>query len=80
MGISRHFVTGLALGILLCGCSPDTLTAAGTAASSAAMAAKQGEQEKAIADQKIKAMQEALQQHDRNLSEQVDRAPDRGSQ
>jgi hypothetical protein len=72
-----HAVTGLAIAVLLPGCGPDALTAAGSAATSAAVAAKQAEQQKAMADQKIKAMQEALRQHDRNMSEQVDPAPDR---
>jgi hypothetical protein len=56
----------------LSGCGPDTLTAATSNAASAAAAARQAQEEKAMADQKIQAMQQALQQHDRNLSEQAD--------
>jgi hypothetical protein len=80
MNTAKRFLVGWALTLTLAGCGPDALTAAGTAANSAAMAAKQGQQDKAVADQKIKAMQEALQQHDRDLREQADHGPDRGTQ
>lgn len=62
-----------AAAFLLCACSPDTLTAAGSNATSAAIAAKQAQQEKAMADQRIRAMQESLDKHDRSTAEQLDR-------
>jgi hypothetical protein len=65
-------LAGLALSAVLWGCGPDSLTAATANATAAAAAAKQGQQEKAMADQKIKAMEEALQKHDQDLREQAD--------
>lgn len=67
-----------AAALLLCACGVDTLTAAGTGATAAAQSAKQAQQEKAIADEKIKAMQDAMQQHTRNLDEQADHPGERG--
>jgi len=75
-----HRIGGLAAACLLAACGVDTLTAAGSGATAAAQSAKQAQQEKAIADQKIKAMQDALQQHAQTLNEQADHAGDRGSQ
>ena len=80
MKIALSLILAPVVAVLVCGCSPDALTAAGTQAGAAAQAAKQAQQEKQMADQRIQAMQEAMQQHDRNLSEQADRAPERGSQ
>lgn len=60
-------------------CSPDVLTAAGTQAQAAAQAAKAGQQEKQMADERIRAMQDAMQQHDRQMGEQVDPAQDKPS-
>ncbi len=66
-----------ALAWICSACSPDVALSAGTAATAAAQQAKQAQVEKQMADQRIKAMQDALQQHDRNMSEQDEHPADR---
>jgi hypothetical protein len=54
---------------LLAACGPDVLSSAASSASSAAVAAKSAQQQKAMADQKIQAMQDAMQQHQQRLGD-----------
>jgi curli biogenesis system outer membrane secretion channel CsgG len=63
----------------LAGCGPDVMTSAATSAQTAAAQAQAAKQEKEILDQRIKAMQEAQQKHQKDMADQVDHA-EKGSQ
>jgi hypothetical protein len=68
-----------ALACLASACSPDVAISAGTAATAAAQQAEQAKIQKQMADQRIKAMQDSLQQHERttgDIDEHADH-PDR---
>ena len=78
----RHWVLltmTAALALLAGACSPDVAISAGTAATAAAQQAQQAKVQKEMADQRIKAMQDSLQQHDRSTAEQ-DEHPDHAAE